>query len=87
MMIVLKLYMIASLVTLILFFVDKEQAKNNAWRISEKHLHLSELLGGWPGAYLAMHLFKHKRQKSTYLTTYYLIVALHLLTWFLIWYL
>lgn len=79
--------MIASLVSLILFYVDKEQAKNNAWRISEKHLHLSELLGGWPGAYLAMHLFRHKRQKPTYLTTYYLIVGLHLFTWFLIWYL
>ncbi len=86
MMYLLKLYFLASIVSIILFYVDKQQAKNNAWRISEKHLHLSELLGGWPGAFLAMQWFKHKRQKQSYLTIYYAIIVLHLILWGVIWY-
>ena len=81
MMYLLKLYFLASLVSIILFYVDKQQAKNNGWRIAEKHLHLSELLGGWPGTFLAMQWFKHKRQKQSYLTIYYAIVVLHLILW------
>jgi uncharacterized membrane protein YsdA (DUF1294 family) len=83
----LKWYAFMSLVSVLLFYIDKDQAKNQGWRISEKHLHLSELLGGWPGVYFAMNWFKHKRQKQSYLTIYYGIIGLHLLIWGIVFYL
>lgn len=40
--------------------MDKRRARQHAWRISEKTLFLSALLGGSAGAYLGMRLFRHK---------------------------
>ncbi len=39
---------------------DKYQARRGAWRISERALFLSALLGGALGALLGMQLFRHK---------------------------
>ncbi len=55
------IYLIAiNLFAFILFGMDKRKAQNNAWRISEKGLFLSAILGGSVGAILGMHLFHHK---------------------------
>ena len=51
---------VANLGTLILFGVDKKRAKEGRWRIPEKTLFLSAILGGSIGAILGMHLFRHK---------------------------
>ncbi|MCM1100684.1 MAG: DUF1294 domain-containing protein [Clostridium sp.] len=40
--------------------MDKRRARQHAWRISEKTLFLSAILGGSVGAYLGMRLFRHK---------------------------
>jgi uncharacterized membrane protein YsdA (DUF1294 family) len=77
------MYIIASLCSILLYYADKEFAKNNHRRIPEKYLHISDALGGWIGAYFAMRWFKHKRQKTEYLKVYYLIVGAHLLLWLL----
>ena len=39
---------------------DKYRARRNMWRIPEKTLFLSAVLGGTPGAILGMRLFRHK---------------------------
>lgn len=39
---------------------DKRQARRGGWRVPEKTLFLSALLGGSPGAILGMQLFRHK---------------------------
>ena len=39
---------------------DKRRARRNEWRISEKALFLSALLGGSVGAILGMRAFHHK---------------------------
>lgn len=39
---------------------DKRQARKGGWRVPEKTLFLSALLGGSPGAILGMQLFRHK---------------------------
>ena len=49
-----------SLVTFILYALDKLKAKLDAWRIPEKILLSFSLLGGAVGGYLAMLLFRHK---------------------------
>jgi hypothetical protein len=40
-------------------------------------LHLLELLGGWPGAFLAQRRLRHKSSKGSYLFVFVLIVGLH----------
>ena len=44
----------------LLMGIDKRRAKRGAWRISEKCLFLSPLLGGTVGAILGMRVFHHK---------------------------
>ena len=60
---------------------DKRQAKAGEWRIPEKALHAIELLGGWPGALLALQVFRHKTRKVSYQLWFWLIVALHQAAW------
>jgi uncharacterized membrane protein YsdA (DUF1294 family) len=40
--------------------VDKWKAKNHRWRIPERVLFLTALLGGFVGSNLGMQLFRHK---------------------------
>ena len=43
-----------------LFGIDKKRAQQHKWRISEKTLFLSAILGGSIGAIVGMHGFHHK---------------------------
>lgn len=58
-------------------WIDKRRAEAEQWRVSENMLHLLELVGGWPGAFLAQHLFRHKTSKLSYQFVFWLIVLLH----------
>jgi uncharacterized membrane protein YsdA (DUF1294 family)/cold shock CspA family protein len=53
---------------------DKRFAREKAWRISEGRLHLTEFLGGWPGAFLAQRRLRHKSAKDRYQVVFWLIV-------------
>ena len=66
-----------SLITIGSNWHDKRQSKAGGQRISERALHLMELLGGWPAAYLAQQCLHHKTSKRSYRTIYWLIVALY----------
>ena len=79
------LYIVMSCASLALFFFDKWAAQSGAWRIPELWLHFVELIGGWPGALLGAQVFKHKRQKSSYMMILYGISILHVVFW--VWYL
>ncbi len=52
--------LIINAVSLILMFADKFKARKKFWRISEKTLIGSALLGGSIGALAGMYLFRHK---------------------------
>lgn len=54
--------------------VDKRSAKEKTWRSSETGLHVIELLGGWPGAFLAQRRLRHKCSKESYQIVFWLIV-------------
>ena len=56
---------------------DKRSAEDGYWRISEGSLHLLELLGGWPGAFLAQRRLRHKCSKRSYQFVFWLIVLLY----------
>lgn len=44
----------------VLMGLDKRKAKKNLWRIPEKTLFLSAILGGSAGAIAGMYVFHHK---------------------------
>jgi len=56
------------------YAVDKRRAEEGLWRVPEAHLHLLELLGGWPGAFLAQRRLRHKCSKGSYQFVFWLIV-------------
>jgi uncharacterized membrane protein YsdA (DUF1294 family)/cold shock CspA family protein len=56
------------------YAVDKRRAREKAWRVSENALHLTELLGGWPAAFLAQRRLRHKISKADFQVTFWLIV-------------
>jgi uncharacterized membrane protein YsdA (DUF1294 family) len=55
-------------------WIDKRKAASGEWRTPEATLHLFELLGGWPGAFLAQRSFRHKTAKLSYQIIFWLIV-------------
>jgi len=53
---------------------DKRRAEAGGWRVAEAWLHLLELLGGWPGAWLAQRRLRHKGSKGSYQMAFWLVV-------------
>jgi uncharacterized membrane protein YsdA (DUF1294 family) len=48
-----------------------------AWRTPEMLLHLLELAGGWPGAWVARRRLRHKSSKISYQFEFWLIICIH----------
>ena len=53
-------------VAFLLMLVDKLKAKKNRWRIPERTLFGSALLGGSIGAILGMYTFRHKTKHLSF---------------------
>jgi uncharacterized membrane protein YsdA (DUF1294 family)/cold shock CspA family protein len=68
---------VASAVTYRLYYFDKLQAVRCGWRVPETSLHLAELAGGWPGAFIAQRRFRHKCQKGCFKVYFWCIIVLH----------
>ena len=66
-----------SLVAYWLYAVDKRRALAQQWRISESSLHLVELIGGWPGAFVAQRRLRHKCSKRSYQAIFWMIVLIY----------
>jgi uncharacterized membrane protein YsdA (DUF1294 family) len=75
-------YAVLSGLTFAVYAVDKRAARQQRRRIPELTLHALELAGGWPGAFCAQRLIRHKNAKVSYQIIYWLIVALHAAAWF-----
>ena len=69
--------LLISSATGILYGLDKRKARNKGWREPETHLHLMELIGGWPGAFIAQRRFRHKLSKGYYQFWFILIIGLY----------
>lgn len=54
---------------------DKKRAQRKDWRFSENNLHVTELIGGWPGSFLGQHKFRHKTSKTSYQFIFLIIVG------------
>lgn len=77
----LPLYLLASLLSFMQYWLDKRSAQSGGQRTPENTLHLVELAGGWPGALVAQQTFRHKTRKGSYQAVFWLIVAAHQLLW------
>jgi uncharacterized membrane protein YsdA (DUF1294 family)/cold shock CspA family protein len=77
----LPLYLAASLLGVLLYWLDKRSAQSGGRRTPENTLHLVELAGGWPGALIAQQAFRHKTRKASYQAVFWLIVAAHQVFW------
>ncbi|MGG2397842.1 DUF1294 domain-containing protein [Pseudomonas sp. SH1-B] len=75
------LYLLASLLSFVQYWLDKRSAQSGSRRTAENTLHLVELAGGWPGALIAQQAFRHKTRKASYQAVFWLIVAAHQLFW------
>ena len=74
---VLALYVAASLVTFVMYALDKSAAKSGAWRTQESTLHLLSLVGGWPGALIAQQKLRHKTKKQSFRSVFWVTVLLN----------
>lgn len=70
-------YAVASVVAWSLYASDKRRAREGRWRVKETTLHLVEMLGGWPGAFLAQRKFRHKTVKRSFQSGFWFAVVLH----------
>ncbi len=66
-----------SVITFFAYWLDKHAARRRAWRTAESTLHGLSLLGGWPGAWWAQQLLRHKSVKPAFRATYWATVLLH----------
>ena len=69
--------LLLNLVTFFVYWVDKHAAQTGQWRTAENTLHLFSLVGGWPGAWCAQQVLRHKSKKASFRSAYWLTVALH----------
>ena len=68
---------VISLLTFLVYWEDKRRMRAARWRVPANTMHFMELIGGWPAAYLAQRLLRHKRGRFSYQLTFWLIVGLH----------
>lgn len=64
-----------SLLAALLYAKDKHAAERGAWRTKESTLHLVALLGGWPGAALALAFLRHKSRKASFRVMFWATVC------------
>ena len=76
-LLILALYMVASMLTFVIYAVDKSAAKARAWRTQERTLHLLSLAGGWPGALVAQRVLHHKSKKQSFRSVFWVTVLLN----------
>jgi uncharacterized membrane protein YsdA (DUF1294 family)/cold shock CspA family protein len=68
---------VVSLFTFGMYAWDKRKARRQEWRLSESTLQLWSIIGGWPGAFLAQRLLRHKSSKTSFQFVFWATVMLH----------
>lgn len=75
--VIFAIYLIASLITFVVYAMDKSAARRGAWRIQESTLHILSLLGGWPGALVAQQKLRHKSKKQSFRAVFWITVIVN----------
>lgn len=78
--VLLIIYFIAvNIISLIIYYIDKQKAKKHLWRIPEATLLLFAFIGGSFGSYAAMKFFRHKTKHPKFYISVPLFLILHTL--------
>lgn len=77
--------LLINIIAFALMGIDKKRAVRKAWRISEKTLFLSALLGGSIGAIAGMQIFRHKTKHWYFKYGMPAILILQLVLLFYLW--
>ena len=81
-----ELYLVAiNVLAFSLMGQDKFRAKKNRWRIPEKVLFASAILGGSIGAILGMQAFRHKTKHMSFVLGMPAILILQLILVLILW--
>lgn len=75
--VVLVIYLAASLVTFILYAMDKAAARKGRQRTPESTLHWMAVLGGWPGALIAQRILRHKSIKREFRRVFWATIVIN----------
>ena len=75
---ILVLYLIASVITYVVYALDKLAARRGVSRTPENTLHAMSLAGGWPGAMFARQTLRHKTLQQPFRTLFWVTVVLNL---------
>jgi uncharacterized membrane protein YsdA (DUF1294 family)/cold shock CspA family protein len=76
---VLVVYLVTSILSFVVYAVDKRAATTGGWRISESSLLALGIIGGWPGAILGQQVFRHKTRKAGFRSAFWGTVVLNVL--------
>lgn len=76
-MIVVGIYLAASLLAYFFYWLDKRAAQRGDRRTPEQTLHVLSLFGGWPGALLAQRILRHKSSKKAFRVVFWATVVLN----------
>ncbi len=71
------LYLAASGLTFLVYWMDKAAAQSDRSRTPENTLHLLALLGGWPGAMIAQQVLRHKSSKREFRVVFWMTVVVN----------
>jgi len=74
---VFAVYLVASLITFLVYASDKSAARKGAWRTQESTLHLLSLAGGWPGALVAQQKLRHKSSKQSFRVVFWVTILIN----------
>lgn len=77
-------FAIINIITFILMGVDKRKAIKHQWRISEKTLWITAIIGGSIGVIIGMRFFKHKTKHQLFTIGIPLILIVQAATAFLV---
>jgi uncharacterized membrane protein YsdA (DUF1294 family)/cold shock CspA family protein len=70
-------YLVASVVTFLVYVKDKSAAQKGNWRTQESTLLVLGLVGGWPGALIAQETLRHKSKKTSFKVVFAITVVLN----------
>jgi uncharacterized membrane protein YsdA (DUF1294 family) len=69
---------VLSLITFILYGLDKARSKTGGWRVPELTFHWLALLGGFPGGWAGRSIFRHKTQKGIFVFVLLVSTLIHI---------
>ncbi|MFT4938695.1 MAG: uncharacterized membrane protein YsdA (DUF1294 family)/cold shock CspA family protein [Paraglaciecola sp.] len=78
------LYVSSSVISVVMYIIDKSKAKEGGQRIPEITLHFLAMIGGWPGAIIAQQSLKHKNRKKSFRLAFWLTVLFNVA--FFVWF-